>query len=702
MMIDGNDSLQSRAQMFLRRFYGYTSFRPMQLDVITSVMSGRDTIVLMPTGGGKSITFQIPALMSEGCAIVVTPLISLMADQVAALRANGIPAATINSTVPEAENRATLDALYQGKVKLLYISPERLLVEMGRWSKDVKLSFIAIDEAHCISRWGHDFRPDYTRLGALKQQWPSIPIMALTATADKLTREDIAVQLSLSDPALFVSSFDRPNLSLNVMPNPGLKGRIRVISRLIEAHPYDSGIVYTLTRKSAESINEELLKKGFRSAVYHAGLSADTRMKAQRLFREGKLQVICATVAFGMGIDKSNIRWIVHNNMPPNIESYYQEIGRAGRDGLPAETIMFHSVSDIITIENFISESGQQEINREKLNRMKEYVDSPVCRRRVLLSYFNEPSPHDCGNCDVCLNPPAKINALIPVKKALSAIIRSGASVGANMLVDVLRGSAKADIISRGLHHIKTYGAGRDLPYNYWQSIILQMIQTGIVEIAYNNGNRLMVTPYGMSLLNSEEPLMLADPAMLYKPGARQHVVRQQPTLLDRLKELRMELAVKSGWPPEYVASDPSLEAIAEAKPRSLDQFAAIEGINDIRAVMFWRPFVKLIYKELSLPDAALKAHKSIHDTLFLLNRQYPVADIAKIRSIKQTTVYSHIAELVYDKSFTDYGRVITRQQIEEFAALRASHPQEAYEIFDKRYGDGLHSVALAIINSRL
>lgn len=686
--------------MFLRRFYGYTSFRPMQLDVITSVLSGRDTIVLMPTGGGKSITFQIPALMSEGCAIVVSPLISLMADQVAALRANGIPAATINSTMPEAENRATLDALYQGMVKLLYISPERLLVEMGRWSKEIKISFIAIDEAHCISRWGHDFRPDYTRLGALKQHWPSIPVMALTATADKLTREDIARQLSLSSPALFVSSFDRPNLSLNVMPNPGLRGRIDVISRLIEAHPYDSGIVYALTRKSAESINAELIKKGFSSAVYHAGLSADSRMKAQRLFREGKLQVICATVAFGMGIDKSNIRWIVHNNMPPNIESYYQEIGRAGRDGLPAETIMFHSVSDIITIERFISESGQQEINREKLNRMKEYVESPVCRRRVLLSYFNEHAPCDCGNCDVCLDPPAKINALIPVKKALSAIIRSGSSVGANMLVDVLRGSAKADIISRGLHRIKTYGAGRDLPYGYWQSIILQMIQTGIVEIAYDNGNRLTVTPYGRSLLDSGEPLMLADPEMLYKSRAAKKFVREKPSLLDKLKQLRKELAVKSGWPPEYVVSDPALETIARAMPRTLDQFAAIEGINDIRAVMFWRPFVKLIYKELSLPDSQLKAHKSIHDTLFLLNRQYSVADIARIRSIKQTTVYSHIAELIYDNLFTDFDRVISDKQVEEFVTLRITYPHDVYDIFDKRYGDGLHNVALAVINT--
>lgn len=673
----------------------------MQLDVIMSVMSGKDTIVLMPTGGGKSITFQIPALMSEGCAIVVSPLISLMADQVAALRANGIPAATINSTMPEAENRATLEALYQGKVKLLYISPERLLVEMGRWSKDINISFIAIDEAHCISRWGHDFRPDYTRLGILKQQWPSIPIMALTATADKLTREDIAMQLSLNSPAMFVSSFDRPNLSLNVMPNPGLRGRINIISRLIEAHPYDSGIVYTLTRKSAESINAELLKKGFSSAVYHAGLSANNRMESQRLFREGKLQVICATVAFGMGIDKSNIRWIVHNNMPPNIESYYQEIGRAGRDGLPAETIMFHSVSDIITIENFISESGQQEINREKLNRMKDYVESPVCRRRVLLSYFNEPSTHDCGNCDVCLDPPARINALIPVKKALSAIIRSGSSVGSNMLVDVLRGSAKGDIISRGLHHIKTYGAGRDKSYSFWQSIILQMIQTGIVEIAYNNGNRLMVTPYGMSLLNSDEPLMLADPEQIYMSRSHKKVVKEEPSLLDRLKELRKKLAVIYGWPPDYVAGDPALEAIAKTMPRNLDQFAAIEGINDIRAVMFWKPFVKLILKELSLPDTQLKAHKSIYDTLFLLNREYSVADIAKIRSIKQSTVYSHIAELIYDNKFADFERVISDSQVQEFVTLRASHPRDAYDIFDNRYGDGLHNVALAIINSQ-
>ncbi|MDE5953860.1 MAG: ATP-dependent DNA helicase, partial [Duncaniella sp.] len=427
--------MKERAVALLRRFYGYSEFRPLQLDIITTAACGRDCVVLMPTGGGKSICYQIPALLADGgVAIVVSPLIALMKDQVTALTANDIPAAAVNSMQTDAENHNILQQLFTGRIKILYISPERLLMEIDRWSRDLPISLIAIDEAHCISQWGHDFRPDYTRLSRLKELYPNVPIMALTATADRLTRDDIARQLCLREPATFIGSFDRPNISLRVMNNPGKSQRLRYIAMLIDRYRHDSGIVYCISRKSAESMNNELLGMGYKSVVYHAGLSIEERNRAQDRFINGDVQVVCATVAFGMGIDKSNIRWVVHNNMPRNIESYYQEIGRAGRDGVKAEATMFYSYADIITLQGFVDESGQQAINNEKLKRMQEYAESSLCRRRILLSYFNETMDHDCGNCDVCLDPPERIDGTVLVLKALSAIVRINGAAGITML----------------------------------------------------------------------------------------------------------------------------------------------------------------------------------------------------------------------------------------------------------------------------
>ncbi len=503
---------QQKATALLRRFYGYNTFRPLQLDIIaTAACERRDCVVLMPTGGGKSICYQIPALLADrGVTIVVSPLIALMKDQVTALTANGIPAAAVNSMQSEEENRVILEQLYSGRVKILYISPERLLIEIDRWSSDLPVALFAIDEAHCISHWGHDFRPGYTQLSRIKALFPSVPVMALTATADRLTREDISHQLRLSDPRLFIGSFDRPNLSLRVITDPGKTRRINHICTLIDRYPSDSGIVYCLSRKMAEEMDRQLSAKGYRSTVYHAGLSVSERNIAQDSFINGDVQVVCATVAFGMGIDKSNIRWVVHNNMPRNIESYYQEIGRAGRDGSKAETVLFYSYGDIAMLQNFVDESGQKALNAEKLNRMKEYAEASLCRRRILLSYFNETMDHDCGNCDVCLNPPEHIDGTILVQKALSAIIRINGSAGIHMLIDILRGAGRQDLIQKGYHLIKTYGAGRDLSFAEWNTYISQMIQLGLIDIAYNESNHLKVTPYGSSILSSRSPVRLA------------------------------------------------------------------------------------------------------------------------------------------------------------------------------------------------
>ena len=594
--------IDRRAHALLRRFFGYDSFRPGHLDIIRSIMSGRDTLALMPTGGGKSICYQIPAMLHEGCCIVVSPLISLMTDQVAGLNANGIPATAVNSGNAGNENRRALDEAVRGHMKLLYMSPERLLQEMERIDISRFVSLFAIDEAHCISQWGHDFRPEYSELNILKERFPDIPVIALTATADRITRDDIITQLKLKNPFIHIASFDRPNLSLKVLPNPGKSKRIGIISKLIDRYPDDSGIVYCLSRKGAESTNAELNLRGYRSIVYHAGLTPKKRDEAQRMFSDGDIQAVCATVAFGMGIDKSNIRWVVHNNMPRNMENYYQEIGRAGRDGMPSETVLFYSYADVATLQSFINESGQPVLNAEKLNRMKEYCESAVCRRRVLLSYFNETLDHDCGNCDVCLNPPERFDGTIITQMALSAVIRTGQQVGLTMLTDILRGSARAEIIERGYDRIKTYGVGRRLPFSEWNSYIGQMIQLGLLDMAYNDHNRLKVTPYGMSVLKGATTVMLsryhpAKPAAKTSKKSPAATPSRNPAelLFAELKRLRMSLAKAEGIAPYLVFTDKTLMEMVKKRPVTLREFNNIEGVGECKSLKYWSRFTELI-----------------------------------------------------------------------------------------------------------
>ncbi len=605
-----------RACALLRRFYGYDTFRPGQLDIIRAVaLYRRDALVLMPTGGGKSLCYQIPALLGDGCAIVVSPLIALMHDQVSALIANGIPAATVNSTIDESDNRAIMERFFAGRVKLLYISPERLLAEVDHWPASVPVSLIAIDEAHCISQWGHDFRPVYMQLARIKTRFCNIPFIALTATADRLTRGDIAKQLGLRDPFVWTGSFDRPNLSLKVIPNPGKARRTAYICGIIDRYREDAGIVYCISRKATESLHAELVERGYKSACYHAGMSAEAREESQRKFINGDVQVICATVAFGMGIDKSNIRWVVHANLPANIESYYQEIGRAGRDGMQAETILFYSFADIATRRSFISESGQPMLNLQKLSRMKEYAEAQVCRRRILLSYFGETTSHDCGNCDVCLNPPERFDGTVPVQKALSAVIRTGQKVGALMLIDILRGSARAELIARGFDKIKTYGAGRDMSFAQWNAYLLQMLQLGLLEIAYDDSNRLRVTQAGMEVVRGERTVLLA-----HFKGERQ--VRGQQgkmsgnvavsvspdgELLSLLKNVRRKVADAEGVPPYIVFSDATLADMSAKRPKNSSEFKFVHGVGERKTKRYWLPFVNAIREFDGLSPYVLK-----------------------------------------------------------------------------------------------
>lgn len=691
-------SIEAKAKAVLNRFYGYSQFRPGQLEIITSVMHSRDTVVLMPTGGGKSLCYQIPAILSEGCAVVVSPLIALMKDQVTALIANGVPAATVNSNMSENENRNIMEQMYAGRLKLLYISPERLLSEIDRWSSDMKISLFAIDEAHCISQWGHDFRPEYTKLKRIKESYPSTPIIALTATADRLTRDDIAQQLKLKNPYKFVSSFDRPNISIKVMPNPGSRKKISIITTMIDKYRDDAGIVYCLSRKNAESIDAELQARGYRSICYHAGLSARRRDEAQHRFINGDVQVICATVAFGMGIDKSNIRWVIHNNLPGNIESYYQEIGRAGRDGLPAEALMFYSFADIVTLQNFVNESGQVAINSEKLARVKEFAEATVCRRRILLNYFSEETDCDCGNCDVCLDPPERIDGRVIAQKALSAIVRTNQQVGNTMLIDILRGSARAELIVKGYHKIKTYGAGRDMSFAQWNNYMAQLLQLGIIEIAYEENNHLKVTPYGWKVLRGEVEVSLSK--FYYDAPKRKtkvtRVVNAADMLFSELKGVRAKLAKKEGIPPYMVFSDKTLLEMVEKMPIDMLSFTQIEGVGEKKAIKYWKVFVKIIRKSKGLPAISSKG-TSYEETLMLFNSNYSIEAIAQIKGIGEKTVYEHIALLIKEGRITDFNRIITREQYDRVIDVSKKNKMFMYLILSHEMPLGLPGVALAI-----
>ena len=597
----------------LKTYFGYDSFRPLQEEIIRHILDGNDALVLMPTGGGKSICYQLPALLREGTAVVVSPLISLMKDQVEALCANGISAGALNSSNDETENAALRRACMEGRLKLLYISPEKLLTEANYLLRDMHISLFAIDEAHCISQWGHDFRPEYAQMGILHQQFPHVPIIALTATADKITREDIIRQLHLNHPRTFISSFDRPNLSLTVKRGYQQKEKSKTILDFIARHPGESGIIYCMSRSKTESVAQMLQKQGIRTAVYHAGLSPSLRDEAQDDFINDRVQVVCATIAFGMGIDKSNVRWVIHYNLPKSIESFYQEIGRAGRDGLPSDTLLFYSLADLILLTKFATESGQQNINLEKLQRMQQYAESDICRRRILLSYFGEIADHDCGNCDVCKNPPERFDGTVIVQKALSAIVRTDQQIGTGVLVDILRGNMSPEVVGKGYQQLKTFAAGRDVPARDWHDYLLQMLQLGYFEIAYNENNHLKITSAGSDVLFGRATARLVvirrEEANETKRGRkRKETVPAQElplglpntenkALFEALRKLRKRLADEEALPAYIVLSDKVLHLLSTSRPTNLEEFGNISGIGEHKKKKYGKEFINLIRK---------------------------------------------------------------------------------------------------------
>lgn len=600
----------------LKTYFGYDTFRPLQQEIINNILAHKDTLVLMPTGGGKSICYQLPALMMEGITVVISPLISLMKDQVESLKANGIKAAAFNSSNTDTENMDIRRECLKGNIKLLYISPERLLTEVNFLLKDIQIALFAIDEAHCISQWGHDFRPEYTQLEILRKEFPRIPMIALTATADKITRTDIIEQLQLKNPSIFISSFDRPNLSLDVRRGYRQKEKIKTILEFINKHKNQSGIIYCMSRNKTEVVAATLQRHGISATIYHAGLSPQARDRAQEDFINDRVQVVCATIAFGMGIDKSNVRWVIHYNLPKSIENFYQEIGRAGRDGLESDTLLFYSMSDIILLSKFASESAQQEINLDKLHRMQQYAEADICRRRILLNYFGESREYDCGHCDVCKNPPQRFDGSILVQKALSAIIRADQKISTHLLVDVLRGNYTQEITENGFDKLKTFGAGRDVPARDWQDYLLQMLQLGYFEIAYNENNHLKITESGKKVLFGESKAMLVvikheqtTVSKVTKTSSASKLSQPLPAstnssdeaLFEILREHRKKLADEQGYPAYIVLSDKVLHLICSIKPTTIDEFGMISGVGEFKKEKYGKDFVTLIRRYLKL-----------------------------------------------------------------------------------------------------
>lgn len=672
-----NQPLMSAAKAALKKYYGYDTFRPMQDEIISRIFNKQDALVLMPTGGGKSVCFQIPAIVLDGTCIVVSPLISLMKDQVEGLKSIGIEAAFLNSSQTASEQREIEDNLFYGRLKLLYVSPEKV-VSQGflPMLKKIQISLFAIDEAHCISAWGHDFRPEYTQLKFIKAQFSDTPMIALTATADKLTRRDILNQLQLADPEVFVASFDRPNLSLNV--RSGQK-RIEQIVEFIKTKPNQAGIIYCMSRKGTEDLADKLQRHGFKAKYYHAQIPAAERAKVQEDFINDNIQIVCATVAFGMGIDKSNVRWVIHYNLPKNIEGYYQEIGRAGRDGTKADTILFYSMQDVMVMRDIMSQQENfnavnHELQLSKMERMLQYADSLICRRKMLLNYFGENYEQNCGNCDVCKNPPQYFDGSVFAQKAFSAISRMNEQVGMGLLIDVLRGSQRQEIIGKGYDKIKTFGAGRDISFADWQFYLNQMVNQGLLEIAYDLKNVLKLTNLSQNVLYKGQTVQLIQ-ASIQKirkeeikkeqaPKATRERLRDE--LFELLRELRRKLAQERGIPPYLVFSDASLEEMAAKKPITDEDMLNINGVGERKMVLFGSPFMEIVrdFVRNKTEEGANIQGVTYLKTFDLYQKGMSIDAMAAERGIAAITIYSHLAYLYEKGENIDLTKYISKAEI--------------------------------------
>lgn len=587
----------------LKTTFGYNSFRGEQEEIINTVISGTDALVIMPTGGGKSLCFQIPALVNKGLTIVVSPLIALMNDQVAALKQLDIKAATLHSNIDQGQTNQIYQDIAQGKIKLLYVSPEKLLSEgFIKYLKTQPVSLFAIDEAHCVSVWGNDFRPEYVRLSKLKEEFPTIPIIALTATADTATQSDIIKQLKIDGCKKFLASFERKNIK--TASKSGQK-RLQQIEAFLNGQEDNCGIIYCLSRKSTEKIARSLVERGYKAEAYHAGLDPTKRRRVQEDFQNDSTKIVCATIAFGMGIDKPNIRWVIHYNMPKNIEGYYQEIGRGGRDGEPAEALLFYSWGDYLNLKKFIDEGDAnqtfKEVQSAKLERMWQFATAMSCRTNLVLNYFGEYRNNECGHCDNCVDPPKLFDGTTYTQMALSGVLRAGQKVGVNLLIDILRGSYKQEIKMSGYDQLKTFGVGRDVPFVHWRHYITQMINQGLIAIDFTDYSRLKSTPLSMGILKEGTKVNLAK---YVAPEDKKKVViakrevdlsDMDNNLLDKLKKWRSKTAKTQSVPAFVIMHDKTLKQIATLKPDTKNDLLAVDGIGKAKLEKYGEDVMEIV-----------------------------------------------------------------------------------------------------------
>lgn len=703
--------LVQESEKILKDYFGYARFRPLQKEIISAILEGKDVLALMPTGGGKSLCYQVPALMFNGLCIVVSPLIALMKNQVAALAQYNIPAAYLNSTQNSEEQEHIENKCFNKEIKLLYISPEKLTSETFlNFLKIIQVSMFAIDEAHCISTWGHDFRPEYSKLSKIKEFFPNKPIVALTATADIITRQDIINQLQLTDYELFTASFDRPNIRLNV--TTGFHKTERII-RFLNSRPNQTGLVYCLTRQETEEVTEKLQEAGFEACCYHAGLTSQERSRVQNGFLSDEIRIVCATVAFGMGIHKNNVRFVIHYNMPRNLESYYQEIGRAGRDQEISDVILFYSFKDVIHWRTLIAESktnhelDNNQLKMAKLARMQQFAEASICRRRILLNYFGEAVAEDCGTCDVCRKPRSRFDATLLAKKALSACIRLKETVQMPVLIDVLRGNKTALVAEKGYDEIKTFGSAANVSYPEWKDYLQQMTNLGIFSIAYDDNFVLKRGTLSAQVLFEDYVVELALPEFDFsqkgdQPRSKSEMLYEE--LFEKLRILRQELATAHDLPAKEVFNDYTLSELAKGRPTTLSNIEMISGVSPDKAEQFGRAFLKLI-REFLIEQ--YHNGEKVEGALCLITYKFyeqdlSPKDIAKEQNLPVTEIYEHLVQLYELGHEVELLRFISRQELDHILStvrLKGNEvkPEEIIAHFEGEYDPFKLKIAWAV-----
>ena len=693
------------AQQILQNTFGYADFRHHQSDIIHSLLKGEDALVLMPTGGGKSLCYQIPAMVREGVGIIISPLIALMQDQVDALQQLGIRSAFLNSSMDDAAQRHVEEQLLKGEIDLLYVAPERLMTgRMLSLLERSNIALFAIDEAHCVSQWGHDFRKEYQQLRILHERFPAVPRIALTATADQRTRQEIIEQLNLHDANVFINSFDRPNINYTI--SEGANARDRLWTFLQREHPDDAGIVYCLSRNKVDKTAEWLQRQGRNALPYHAGLTADMRQEHQRRFLREDGVIIVATIAFGMGIDKPDVRFVAHLSLPKSIEAYYQETGRAGRDGAPANAWMSYGLQDVISLRQMAQNNDASEqfkrVLHHKLETMLALCEQRHCRRQSILAYFDEPLNKPCGNCDTCLNPPEQWDATEASRKALSCVHRTGQRFGVNYVIDVLQGKDNARIKQFEHDTISTYGIGKDLHEQEWRSVFRQLIALGYLATDFEGHGAVKLVEKSRPLLRGEIELILRKP-QLEKAGASKKTKRStslrhvDEALFELLREHRLDLAKEQGVPPYIIFHDSTLEEMAATRPESLEVMRFISGVGEQKLDKFGESFLNIILSA-PLPDILQNnLSDTINDTLALVNEGQDIESIAQSRGIKVSTVYSHLAEAIetglldariaLPLTEDDYKEIVTaiEMTMEDDGRLKP-----VYEALDEKYDYGI------------